>query len=156
MSMKTTGTQLYYVDPYDNTVNEVDCPDSASITGGDRNIIEVFCLASDDPETHSGRKNTTQANFMINYDSRKESHIRLKELFDSGERFSWAFGLSDALDVPPTADSDGEVIPAASRSWITFEAFVSSYPWDANANAVYTANLSLSISGPVYHIPATA
>ena len=155
MSMKTTGTQLYFVDPYDFAVTEVDCPDSVSISGGDRNIIEVFCLASDDPETHSGRKGTVSANFLIHYDPRKDSHIRLKELYDSGERFSWAFGLSDGT-APPTADSEGEVVAIPTRSWITFTAFVASYPWDASANSVYQANLSLSISGPVTHLPASA
>jgi len=152
MPMRTVGTIAYFKDPTYSTVVEVACVEAMGKTGGGRTIAEVFCLNNESPFTMPGNIGAVQATMNIAFDPGNASHKRLHELFNAGTELQWAIGLSDGSSVP-TLDSEGDITVPSSRSWFTFSGFVAEFPWDAQAQAVYRSNLSVSVSGPITLTP---
>ena len=155
MAIKTQGTELYFIDPYDDSVNKVGCVTGISGIDGQRDEIDVTCLDSPARVFEAGLINPGNATFNINFDTKDESHVRLEELYVAGDKLNWAIGWSDGT-AAPTADSDGDVVAAAARSWITFNGYVSNLPDDFALNSVVTSQVSVKMSGLRQLIPATA
>ena len=145
MAVKTQGTELYFIDPYDNSVNKVGCTTSISGINAARDQIDVTCLDSDARIYVAGMAAPGNATFGINVDPSDASHVRLHELYVSGDKFNWALGLSDGT-AAPTADSEGEVVVGASRSWITFNGYISDFPFDLALNSVVQSTVSIQVS----------
>ena len=73
----------------------------------------------------------------------------------AGDKLNWALGWSDGT-APPTADSDGEVVPAGARSWITFNGYISDLPFDFALNAVVSSSVSVQVSDFPALVPKSA
>lgn len=144
MAVKTQGTELYFLDPEDGSVVEVGCVTTITGLTAARDQIETTCLDSGARTYEAGMATPGAAQFTINADPGDPSHVRLHELYVSGEKVDWALGWSDGT-AAPTSDTDGLVLPS-TRSWINFNGYVSDFPFDFALNAVVTSNLSVQVS----------
>ena len=144
MSIKTQGTNLYFIDSA--AVVTMGCPTGITGLGGTRDQIEVTCLnAIDDKSYVSGLGNPGQISVPFVFDPQDASHQTLKDLHDSGEKIDWTIGLSDGT-AAPTIVSGSFSLPT-TRSFITFEAFVADLNIDISTNEVVRGTLTLQRSG---------
>lgn len=146
MSIKTQGTRLYVVDPSDETVIEVGCVTSIDGIDTTNEQIETTCL-SDDARTYvSGLATPGNATFGINFDPDDATHTRLHELKRAGDILEWVVGMSDGT-IDPEVDSGGTWDLSGTRSWIRFQGFMTSYPFNFAENAVVQSTVGIQISG---------
>lgn len=156
MSMKTQGTQLYTIDPDDGSVIEVGCV--TNISGIDTTVeqVEVTCLSEQVREYIAGLATPGAASFGINFDTSDSSHVRLHQLKVAGVNLQWAVGFSDGTDDPATTtDSDGDYvfIVDPDRSWIVFEGFMNSFPFEFQQNSAVQSTVGIQVSGEPAVIP---
>lgn len=150
--MKAQGTELYVIDPDDGSVITVGCP--TAINGIDTTVEqnETTCLSSLARTYEAGLATPGTASFDINVDPKNASHARLHALKTAGTTLQWAVGFSEATGTAPTStvDSDDgyvwDTLPT-SRSWITFEGFMNSFPFTFALNASVTSTVGIQISG---------
>ena len=153
MAIRTAGTNLYFIDPYDGSVNAVACPTSITGFSAPREQIDISCLEDESAKFEGGRKTPGQASMTLNLDPNTPSHIRLKELNDSGDTVNWAVGWSDGKGIDAVAGSDGEWDNPVTRTWLEFKGYVVDFPFDFSMNAVVTGTLPIQISGDIVWIP---
>lgn len=146
MAKKTQGTQLYVIDPDDNSVITVGCVTAITGITATRDQIETTCLDSAAREYVAGMAAPGTAQFTINFDPSDASHVRLHELYVAGTSLQWALGWSDGTSAPSGASTDGFTLPA-TRTWIQFDGFISDLPFDFSLNAVVSSNVSVQVSG---------
>ena len=152
MAIRTAGTTLYFIDPYDNSVNRVGCPTSLTGFSSPREQIDTSCLEDQEARFTGGRKTPGQASIALNLDPDDPSHIRLAELDATGEVVKWAIGWSDGT-ATAAVDSTGNWDNPDTRTWLEFEAYVADFPFDFSMNAVVTGTLPLQVTGPKTWIP---
>lgn len=147
MTVKTQGTDLYVIDPVDDSILVVGCV--TSIDGIDSTIeqIETTCLAQTAREYESGLATPGAATFGINTDFKDPSHLRLYQLKKAGTQLQWAVGWSESAGTPPTVDSNGNFALPEARTWIVFEGFMNSFPFNFAQNAVVQSTVGIQISG---------
>lgn len=148
MSKLTQGTQVYFIDPDDLSVIAIDCATSFNPGGNPADQIEDTCLESEVRTYKKGLRTPGAASLTINADPEKASHTRLHELSedDTDRNVKFAVGWSDGT-AAPTADSDGDWVLPSTRTWFTFDGFVSDFPFDFAANSVVTTSVSIQRSG---------
>jgi tail tube protein len=158
--MKAQGTELYTIDPADGSVIVVGCP--TSIDGIDTSVDqnETTCLNSLARTYEAGLATPGTATFGIQTNPQDPSHVRLHQLKIAGTTLQWAVGWSDGTGTDPTVEtnSDGEyefVLPN-TRSWVTFEGFMNSFPFSFALNSQVTSTVGIQISGEPVLTPATA
>lgn len=146
MAQKTQGTDLYAVDPLTGDLLEVGCV--TTINGVDTTVeqVEITCLADQARRYMAGLATPGAATFGINFDPADPSHVRLHQLKVLGETLEWAIGFADD-DADPTVDSAGEFTLPTTRSWLTFEGFMNSYPFNFEGNSVVQSTVGIQISG---------
>lgn len=152
MAQKTQGTDLFAIDPEDGSLIEVGCV--TSIDGIDSTIeqVETTCLADLARTYISGLATPGAASFGINTDPSDASHVRLHELKTEGTELSWALGWSDGTANPTVSSAAAFTLPT-SRSWITFQGFMNSFPFVFAQNAVVTSTVGIQISGDPVLVP---
>ena len=153
MAVKTQGTELYFLDPDTDVVTKVGCVTTLTGLTAARDQIETTCLDSTARTYVAGMATPGAAQFTINADPDDASHIRLHELYVDGTSVPFALGWSDGTGILPTGDSTGFVLPS-TRSWITFDGFVSDFPFDFALNTVVTSNISIQVSDFPVWVPA--
>lgn len=145
--MKTQGSRLYIIDPADDSVLEIECILNFSGAGAQRDQLDVTCLSDQARQFEAGLANPGQATFTLNFNTQSESHIRVHELWVSGDKFEMALGLSDGT-APPTVDTAGEFVFPSTRSFYEFhQAYFADVPQDLALNASVQANVSVQLSG---------
>lgn len=164
MAIKTQGTQLYVIDPGDGSatasVLKVGCV--TSIDGVDTSVDqrETTCLEDLARTYEAGMATPGNATFGINFDPADESHVRMHELKVAGTTLQWAIGFSDGRDIAPTVgtDSDGnpDFILPTTRSWLTFEGYMSSYPFSFAIAASVESTVGIQVSGEPAVLPKEA
>lgn len=162
MAAKTQGTQMYCVDPDTKAVLVVGCV--ISIDGIDTTLdqLETTCLDSVARTYVSGLATPGSATFGLNFDPADQSHVRLHQLKVRGDTLHWAVGFSDGpvnssgQRPQPTADTSGDFVLPNTRSWISFDGFMNSYPFTFGINAVVTSNVGIQISGEPAVLPKAA
>lgn len=152
MSVKTQGTRLYTIDPADDSIIEVGCV--TSIGGIDTTVeqVEITCLADSARSYMAGLATPGAANFGINFDPSDDSHVRLHQLKVAGITLPWAIGFSDGVE-PPTVDSTSAFDLPDTRSWIVFDGFMNSFPFDFALNAAVVSNVGIQVSGEPVVVP---
>lgn len=161
MAIKTQGTQMYCIDPDAGSVLVVGCV--TNIDGIDTTLdqLETTCLDSLARTYVSGLATPGSATFGISFDPADASHVRMHQLKVSGAVLHWAIGFSDGArdtsgNLPqPTVDSSKAFVLPTTRSWITFDGFMNSYPFTFALNAVVTSNVGVQISGEPVVLPKT-
>ena len=148
MAQKTQGTNIYFVDPADESLVTVGCPTTANFSGRTTDQIETTCLTDDDRTFVSGLNNPGTFTFTVNLDSSDASHARIQDLQNDGTTLLWAIGLSDGT-AAPTVDSGGTFDLDTSRSWRRFSGNITDYSEDFATNTIITANVTVQISGAI-------
>lgn len=154
MAMKTERTSLYFIDPDGETVPTivtVGCATSISGIGASRDQLEETCLEDSARSYLAGLGTPGQKTFTINFDTSDASHVRMYQLWKLGTKLQWALGLSDgpaapAALVPPTLDTGDNFELPTTRSWITYEGYISDLPMDFALNALVTSSITVQIS----------
>lgn len=152
MSVKTQGTELWFLDPVGPAVVKVGCVTTINGLTAARDQIETTCLDSDARTYEAGMATPGTATFGINFDPADESHVRLHELYRQGTKVEWALGWSDFIPgppadgPPPTAGTEEDFNLPGTRSWIAFNGYVSDLPFDFALNAVVASTVSVQVS----------
>lgn len=154
MAIKTQGTHLYAIDPADDSLIIVGCV--TSIDGIDTTIdqIETTCLGEKARTYEAGLATPGTASFGINVDTSDPSHVRLHELKVLAGIMKWAIGWSESED-DATVDSAGDFVLPSTRSWITFDGYMNSYPFSFAQNSVVQSTVGIQVSGEPILIPAS-
>ena len=151
MAIKTQGTQLYFIDPDGDQITTVGCVTGITGLTAARDQIETTCLDSAARTYEAGMATPGAAQFTINFDTSDASHVRLHELYRAGTDLQWAIGWSDGT-LPPSGASGTQFNLPTSRSWISFEGYISDLPFDFALNSVVSSNISVQVSDfPVLH-----
>ena len=148
MSILAQGTNIYFIDPANDSIVAIECATAFSPGGSPADQIEDTCLESTTRSYKRGLRTPGQASLTINADPRNASHIRLHELSedDTVESIKFAVGWSDGT-VAPTADSSADFVLPTSRTWFTFEGYIADFPFDFASNTVVTTAVSIQRSG---------
>lgn len=158
MAKKVAGTNLYAIDPVNGAVIVVGCP--TSISGIDTSVeqIETTCISNTTRTYEAGLATPGTASFGINTDPSDPSHVRLHQLKTAGTTLQWAVGWSESPDTAPTTEQDsaGEYVFVTNpaRSWILFEGFMNSFPFEFALNAVVQSTVGIQVSGEPVLVPA--
>lgn len=148
MSKLTQGTQVYFIDPADDSVVAVECATSFNPGGNPAEQVEDTCLEAHERSYRPGLRTPGQATLGLNADPDRESHVRLHELSQDNPppTVKWAVGWSDGTEAP-TVDLDGSWTLPTTRTWYTFEGYVSDFPFDFAQNAVVASSVTIQRSG---------
>jgi hypothetical protein len=154
--VKTQGTQLYAVDPADNSLLIVSCV--TSIDGLDSTIDqnETTCLESTARTYEAGLATPGTGTFGIRPNPQDDSHVRLLALKQAGTSLQWAVGWSDGINIAPTIDSNGNFELPTTRSWLTFEGFMNAFPFSFAQNSQVESTIGIQISGDTTWTPKSA
>lgn len=149
MAILTQGTQIYFIDPADDSVKVVEGAKAFNPGGAPADQIETTPLEVNERTYLRGLRTPGQASLTIDADPRKASHIRLHELSedDSVETIHWAVGWSDGTAAPTVDGQTGEFVLPSSRTWFTFQGYVSDFPFDFQGNAVVSTQVTIQRSG---------
>lgn len=160
MSVLTQGTQIYFIDPADGSVVEIGCPTAFNPGGNPADQLEDTCLSATNATYKPGLRRPGAATITLNADPNDPSHVRLFELSnDNGQTdIKFVVGWSDDPGTDPTAatDSDGEhtfSLPT-SRTWYSFEGYVSDFPFDFALNSLVASTVTVQRSGAAVWTPA--
>lgn len=160
MTIKAQQTDLFTIDPDTGLLLDVGC--ITSLDGIDTAIdqIETTCLNDVARTYEAGLATPGAATFGLQFDPADPAHVRLHQLKTQGVTLQWAVGFSDGPDVLPTVgtDSSGEyefVLPP-TRSWLTFEGYMNSYPFTFALNAMVTSTVGIQVSGEPVLIPKSS
>lgn len=145
MAKKTQGTELWFING-SGTLVKVGCVTSISGITAPRDQIETTCLEDDARSYIGGLQSPGAAQFGINFDPSDASHIALETIYGANTSVWWIIGWSDGTS-DPTSDSNFLPDLPTTRSWITFEGYVSDLPFDFAQNAVVTSSISIQLSG---------
>src|SRR5690554_5384156 len=129
MSILAQGTQIYYIDPVTCEVVNVECATSFNPGGDPADQIEDTCLEDFARTYQPGLRTPGQATLTINADPRNDSHVELYNLSRENPppELKWAVGWSDGVDILPEVDSNCEFDLPDTRTWFTFEGYVSDF-----------------------------
>jgi len=113
LTINTQGTELFALDPADNSILDVGC--FTSLDGIDTSIaqIDVTCTKSKAREYEAGLAEPGSASFGLNIDPQSPGHLRLHELKKAGTKLKWAVGWSDGFNfdtgtgIPPLVGTPG-------------------------------------------------
>lgn len=163
MAVLTQGTQVYLLVanediPGEKRIVEVECATTFQPGEDTADKIDVTCLKAKSRSFLDGLTTPGDGSFTINADARYASHLLLKKLADGKtadkkEPIMWAVGWSDGEAEPTLNGSNtGWVLPT-TRTWITFMASVSAFPFDFTGNAVVATNCTINRSGDTEWTP---
>ncbi|WP_333603006.1 phage tail tube protein [Pantoea eucrina] len=148
MSVLSQGTQLYGL--IRGVVYEIECITAFNPGSSPADQIEDTCLSEKNTRTYKkGLRTPGQASVTVNADPENESHYLFWQLAEmdeyANETIQWAIGWSDG-ESEPTVNS-GEMVLPPDRTWYTFQAYVSDFPFDFQANSVVSTAATMQRSG---------
>lgn len=154
MAIIAQGTQVFFKDPVSGDFVEVGCATTFSPGGAPADQIETTCLSEAERSYMPGLRTPGQASLTINADPEDASHIRLHQMSEENPSptVEWVVGWSDGAALP-TVDSSDETVLPTTRTWFTFEGYVSDFPFDFAQNTVVTTALTIQRSGGSAWIP---
>jgi len=151
MSVKTQGTELFFINTLTSTNNDLvklACPTGITGLGGAADQIDVTCLdATVDRAYVQGLASPGQVSVPFVMSPTDASHQDLFDLKTSGETLAWIVCLSDGT-ADPTVAANAFVAPAGRTSF-KFSAYVADVALDIATNEVVRGTLTLQRSGVV-------
>ena len=149
MSKLTQGTEIYFIDPSDDSVVKIAGCSTFNPGGAPADQIEDTSLDLDTKTYKRGLRTPGEASASIFADPTEASHVTLHGLAIAATdtTVKWAVGWSDGTGTPPTADSLGEFVLPATRTWFTFDGYVKDFPLDFSTNTVVTTALAIQRTG---------
>ena len=159
MTIKAQGTDLVAIDPADGSLLDVGC--ITSIDGIDTAIdqIETTCLNDLSRTYEAGLATPGAATFGLQFDPSDPAHIRLHQLKTAGTTLQWAIGFSDGTALPTVgtdSNGDDEFVLPPTRSWLTFEGYMNSYPFTFGLNTMVTSTVGIQVSGEPVLVPKSS
>jgi hypothetical protein len=152
MSKLTQGTQIYFIDPEDDSVVEIICATDFNPGGNPSDTIDDTCLADTTASSRKGLRRPGQATLTVKADPTNASHLRLFELSNSDaeadQDLHFVVGWSDGIGIPPTVDSNGTFNLPTTRTWYAFDGYVADFPMNFALNTTVEANVTIQRSGP--------
>lgn len=146
MSIKTQGTELYFVN--NDAVVKLKCPTGISGLGGAKDQIESTCLdATEDKSFIAGLGNPGQVSVPFNLDPQHASHQVLFDMKEAGDNAEFIICLSDGNAAPTIAT--GTLTAPTGRTSAKFTAYVADVEIDISTNTIVTGTLTLQRSGAV-------
>lgn len=146
MSIKTQGTELYFVN--NKAVVKLKCPTGISGLGGAKDPIENTCLdATEDKTFMAGLGSPGQVSVPFNLDPQHASHQILFGMKESGNKTDFIICLSDGTAAPTIATNT--LTAPTGRTSAMFTAYVADVNIEVATNAIVTGTLTLQRSGPV-------
>lgn len=148
MSILTQGTELYMIDPADDSVVTIKNMTNFNPGGSPADQIEDTPLEAKERTYKRGLRTPGQATATINADPNEASHIRLHELSedDDAQDLKFVVGWSDGTE-EPTADVDGSFTLPTTRTWFEFSGYVADFPLDFTGNTVVKSEVAIQRSG---------
>lgn len=160
MPIPAQGTDLFTIDPDTGLLLDVGC--ITSIDGIDTAIdqIETTCLNDTSRTYAAGLATPGAATFGLQFDPADVNHIRLHQLKTAGVTLKWAIGFSDGKDILPTVGTDSsgddEFVLPPTRTWLTFEGYMNSYPFAFALNTMVTSTVGIQVSGDPVLVPKSS
>jgi len=152
MSKLAQGTQVFFLDDVAETPVIVQVKGVTNFNPGGAPATQLDDTTLEDlvyMRYKAGLRNPGQAALTINTDDVTEGHYRLHELSEMPQspNVKWAIGWSDGTE-PPTinAQNGGFTLPT-TRSWITYEGYVSDFPFDFGTDALVNSQVQIQRSG---------
>lgn len=148
MSKLTQGTEVYFIDPDDDSVVKITKLTNFNPGGSPADQIEDTDLDASVKTYKKGLRTPGQATATIFADPTEASHLRLHELSedDTDQTIKFVIGWSDGTTAP-TVDSAGDWVLASTRTWFEFDGYVADFPLDFATNTVVQTSLSIQRSG---------
>ena len=153
MSVLTQGTQIYVrvpaATPGSYDVLEIECATAFNPGSSPADQIDDTCLAERSTRKYrKGLRTPGQASLTVNADPQNPSHIALSEFAESDDQepLLWVVGWADGVAPPTIGDDDDWELPT-TRTWYTFQGYVSDFPFDFAGNSVVTTAASIQRSG---------
>ncbi len=149
MSKLTQGSQIYFIDPDDDSVITIDCATSFNPGGAPADQLDDTCLEDTGFYKYKrGLRNPGQATIGLRPDPAKASHVRLYELYEetADRDIKFALGWADGTDAP-NVDSNGDWDFPSTRTWFSFDGYVADFPFDFQRNALVESQVSVQRSG---------
>ena len=133
---------------------QVECATTFNPGGAPADQIEDTCLEDFERSYRPGLRTPDQASLGVNADPANTSHVTLHQLseMNPSPALKWAVGWSDGSDAP-TIGSGGDFDLPETRTWFTFEGYVSDFPFDFQQNSVVTSEVTIQRSGGSAWIP---
>lgn len=151
MSKLTQGTRIYFIDPANDEVVAINCVTAFSPGGNPADQLEDTCLEDFDRKYLPGLKTPGQASLTLNAEPNNPSHIRLYELSSANPppTVKWAVGWSDGVEPPAVTGvgADAAFDLPDTRTWFTFEGYVSDFPFDFQLNSIVSGDITVQRSG---------
>ena len=150
-TVKTQGTNIYFVDDTSSTtkVAKMTCPTGITgLMGGATDRINITCLdvVGKFREYVGGMADADALNIPFVLHPKDVSHQTLKDLQDTREVVGWMVCLSESA-TDPTLDSNDNLVPVPTRTCLAFDAYVSNFTLDVATNEVVRGTLMLQPSG---------
>jgi len=146
--LRTQGTSLYFA--YNDQVHEVECSSISGI-GGSRNTSTIQTLQAESATIIAGAQQPGSPSFAV-YINNSETQKVLQELYQNAQSVKWAVGLSDS-DVEATFAT--ELTLPATRSWLSFEGFITDFPFEFAVDSVVECSITIQMAGKYEYVPAT-
>lgn len=154
MSILTQGTQVFALVPPAsgtgaNTVLEIEGLTTFNPGGTPADQIETTTLKDKARTYKKGLRTPGNASGSVQADPANAGHVRLAQLAaaDGDTTLKWAIGFSDGTAAPTVASGGSEFTLPTSRTWFTFDGYVSDFPFDFATNTVVTTALAIQRTG---------
>lgn len=143
MAKLAQGTKLYFLKDA-TTVIEVNAVSISGISA-QRDSIETTTLADNAKTFAPGLMSPGTAQFTIQFDPSNSAHKDIHAAYVAGTSLKWALGWSDGT-AAPTATAGAFTLPT-TRSFLSFEGYISDCTFDFSLNSVVTSQVSIQVSG---------
>lgn len=154
MSILTQGTQVYALVPPASgtgasTVLEIEGLTTFNPGGTPADQIETTTLKDKARTYKKGLRTPGNASGTVQADPANAGHVRLAQLAasDGDTTLKWAIGFSDGTEAPTVASGGSDFTLPTSRSWVTFDGYVSDFPFDFSTNTVVSTALTVQRTG---------
>jgi hypothetical protein len=166
MAKLTQGSQIYFINPDDNSVVTVECATAFNPGGAPADQIETTCLEEFERTYLAGLRTPGQASMTLNADPNSDSHILMHQLYERNPQptISWVVGWSDGVVAPRAGQGVGSIAVDVGGTGYTLPTVTISAPDDADgvqatATAVVSGGVVTSITvteeGSGYTSPPT-
>ena len=149
MSVLAQGTEIFFIDTTGAAaIVQVECATTFTPGGAPADQIEDTCLEDSDRTYKPGLRTPGQASIGLNADPANASHILMHQLSEANPQavLEWVVGWSDGT-APPTLDVSDDFVLPATRTWFSFQGYISDFPFDFAQNTVVTSAVSVQRSG---------
>ncbi len=149
MPILTKSTEVFFVDPSDDTVVKITYLTSFNPGAAPSDQIDITTLDTTSTRQYlKGLRTPGQASGTILATMSEASHETLFNLGEDGQDSTTHFcvAFSDGV-APPTVDTNGDFVFPTTRTFIAFDAYVSDFPLDFQINDVVKTNLTLQRTG---------